>query len=123
MDRAISALLRAFASQLHPRMLALLVVPLVVAVVFWIMVGLLIWDPLTGWLASSVYDSEGISGWIWTVAATIGLKGLREFITASTALMLVLPLMAATALLIIAVFAMPLVTKHLGAGPYRDVLA
>jgi len=76
MDRAIAALLRAFASQLHPKMLALLVVPFVVAILFWIVVGFLVWDPLTSWLAESVYDTEGISGWIWSMAATIGLKSL-----------------------------------------------
>lgn len=121
MDRAIAALLRAFASQLHPKMLALLVVPFVVAILFWIVVGFLVWDPLTSWLAGSVYDTEGISGWIWSMAATIGLKSLRDFMTASTALMLVLPMMAATAMLIIAVFAMPMVTRHLGNRHYQDV--
>ncbi|MEN9316668.1 MAG: hypothetical protein RIS35_3061, partial [Pseudomonadota bacterium] len=46
MTRVFAAFFRALVSQLHPRMLALLIGPLIIAVVFWIVVALFFWDPL-----------------------------------------------------------------------------
>jgi hypothetical protein len=121
MEQILRAFVRSIASQLHPRMLALLIVPFVLAIVFWILIALLLWDPITDWLSGSVFTGNGVMDWFWTLAATIGLSSLREFLINSSALMLVLPIIYATALVIIAVFSMPLVTRHLGNGPYQDV--
>ncbi len=121
MDRALTAFLRAIASQLHPKMLALLLVPFAVAVVFWAVVALLVWDPLIEWLRVQFFEGPGVANWIYGQAERFGLEGLRGVVTAAVGLMLIVPLMFVTALLIIALFSMPAVNRHLGAGPYRDV--
>lgn len=121
MDRALSAFLRALASQLHPKMLALLLVPFVVAVVFWGVVALLLWTPLIEWLGVALFEGDGALAWTYAQAERLGLAGLRDVVAVAVALMLVVPLMFVTALVIIAVFSMPAVNRHLGDGPYRDV--
>src|SRR5690606_36258927 len=106
---------------MHPKMLALLVVPFLVAIAFWIVTALLVWTPLTGWLQGWLFEGglmARIDGW----AAGYGLTGLRDWIPALIALMIVVPVMFATAVVLIAVFAMPVVIRHLGGGTYRDVV-
>lgn len=120
MQRVLAAFGRAVVSQLHPKMLALLVVPFVTAIVFWILTAFLAWTPLTeglkGWLFGGGVLAR-LDGW----AAGYGLTGLSEWIPALVALLIVVPMMFATAVVLIAVFAMPLVIRHLGGGAYRDV--
>jgi hypothetical protein len=120
MDRAVTAFLRAIASLFHPKMLALLLVPFVVAIVFWGLVALIVWDPLIHGLQAMFFEG-GVADWLYAQAERVGLEGLRDIVTVAIALMLVVPLMFVTALLIIALFAMPAVNRHLGGGPYRDV--
>ena len=120
MQRVLAAFGRAVVSQLHPKMLALLVVPFVLAIVFWVLTAWLVWTPLTGWLQGWMFDGgfmAGVDGW----AARYGLVGLRDWIPALVALLFVVPVMFATAVVLIAVFAMPAVVRHLGGGAYRDV--
>jgi len=121
MDRAVTAFVRALASQLHPKMLALLLVPFVVAVVFWGVLALLAWAPLLDWLRSAFFEGGGVAAWIVGRVEGLGFDGFDELLTVALALMLVVPLMFVTALAIIAVFSMPAVNRHLGSGAYRDV--
>ena len=121
MDRAVTAFLRGLASLLHPQMLSLLLVPFAVAIAFWAVVALLVWHPLIDWLSVEFFDGGGVVAWFYGLAEGLGFEGLRAIATATVALMLVVPLMFVTTLLIIAVFSMPAVNRHLGAVPYRDV--
>lgn len=121
MQRAVAAFFRAIASQLHPRMLALLLVPFAVAIFFWIVVALVVWDPLVEFLRAEFFEGGGAVAWIYTQAESIGFEGFRGVVTAVVALLLVVPLMFVSALLLIAVFAMPAVSSHLGGGRYRDL--
>ena len=76
MDRVVSAFFRALASQLHPKMLALLLVPFVVAIVFWIVVAFLVWDPLIAFLQALFFDGGGAIAWVYDQFARIGIEGL-----------------------------------------------
>ena len=60
MTRVFAAFFRALVSQLHPRMLALLVGPFIVAVVFWILVALFAWDPLIEFLRVGFFEGGGV---------------------------------------------------------------
>ncbi|MGD9943617.1 MAG: EI24 domain-containing protein [Burkholderiaceae bacterium] len=120
MDRILKAFGRALVSQLHPKMLALIIVPFIVAIVFWVLAAFLVWTPLTGWLQGALFDGgfmATVHGW----AAQIGLGGLRDWLPVLLALLMLVPLMFVSAVVLIAVFAMPIVVRHLGGGPYRDV--
>lgn len=120
MKEVLRAFGRAVVSQLHPKMLALLIVPFLLAIVFWALAAFLVWTPLTGWLETALFDG----GWLasldaWAVAR--GISDLSGWMTAILALLLIVPVMFATAVVLVAVFAMPIVIRHLGDGPYRDV--
>lgn len=121
MQDVLTAFGRAIVSQLHPKMLALLVVPFVLAIVFWAATAYGLWDPITGWLQAWLFDG----GWLSRLgawAASHGFTGFADWTVALLALLLVVPMMFATAVVLIGVLAMPLVIRHLGNGPYRDVV-
>src|SRR5690606_14538911 len=79
MERVLKAFGRSIASQLHPKMLGLLVLPFVVSILFWIVAAWLVWTPLTDWLAAALFEG----GWLGSVygwAQGIGLGGIRDWI-------------------------------------------
>ncbi len=120
MQRILTAFGRAIVSQLHPKMLALLIGPFLLAIVFWILTALLVWTPLTDLLQGWMFGSGPLArldAW----ASSHGVSGLGEWIPALVALLLVVPVMFATAVVLVAVLAMPVVIRHLGGGTYRDV--
>jgi uncharacterized protein involved in cysteine biosynthesis len=119
--RIVSAFGRGIASQLTPRMLALLVVPFLVAVGFWILSAWFLWDPVTGWFQTLVFQGDGwmARGYRW--ASQYGLSGLSTWIPNLFAFLLLVPIAIATALALIAVLAMPVVIRHLGNRNYPDV--
>jgi len=121
-SRVLTAFLRAIASQLHPRMLALLLGPFVIAVVFWLAVAWFVWDPLVDALRALFFGGAGPLDWIFARMAAFGLGDLKGAATALAALMLLVPVMLVSALLLVAIVSMPAVNLHLGAGAYRDVL-
>ena len=124
MDRVLKAFGRSIASQLHPKMLGLLVLPFVVSLLFWILAAWLVWTPLTDWLAAALFEG-GWLGSFYGWAQGIGLGGIRDWIPALIALLLVVPASWVTAIAIVAVFALPLVMGfpgargHPGPGPRR----
>lgn len=121
MTQVVAAFLRSLVSQLHPKMLALLVVPFAVAVALWAAVAWFVWDPLVDFLRVQFFDGGGVIDWIYSWAGALGLEGIKGFAVAVVAMMLLLSLMFVTAVLLIAVISMPIVNLHLGRGAYRDV--
>ena len=120
LERVLKAFGRSIASQLHPKMLALLILPFVVSLLFWILVAWLVWTPLTDWLAAVLFDDGWLGGaYLW--AEGKGLGGIRDWVPALIALLLVVPGSWVTALAIVAVFAMPLVMRFLAARDYPGV--
>lgn len=121
MADVLNAFLRALLSQLHPKMLVLLVVPFVVAILFWIVVGAVVWDPLTDFLRVELFQDSRVLRWIYGWTARFGVSDLGGLASVLVALMLIVPLMFVTALLLIALLAMPAVSRHLAGRTYRDV--
>lgn len=120
MQEVLTAFGRAIVSQLHPKMLALLVVPFVLAIVFWALTAYWLWAPITGWLQGWFFDGGWLSRFdAWT--ASHGFSGFADWTVALFALLVVVPVMFATAVVLVAVLAMPMVVRHLGNGTYRDV--
>ena len=117
----VSALGRGVASQLTPRMLALLVLPFLVAIAFWILSAWFLWDPVTGWFQAVVFQGDGWMARGYRAVAPYGLGGLSTWIPNLFAFLLLVPIAIATALALIAVLAMPMVVRHLGTGGYADV--
>lgn len=120
MQRVVSAFLRALVSQMHPKMLGLLVLPFVMALVFWALVAWWVWDPLNDWLRDALFGaarSSLVAGWI----DATGVSGWGAWLSALVALLLLGPLMFVAALIVVSVVAMPVVNRHLSQSAYRDV--
>lgn len=115
------ALGKGIVSQFQPKMLALLVMPLLVSVSVWALSAWLFWDPVTEWLRVGWFTGSGwvARGHAWI--ASHGVKGLDHWIPNVFAFLLIVPIAIATALGLIAVTAMPVVLRYLGNGDYRDV--
>ena len=120
MERALDAFVRAIASQFHPKMLALLILPFVVSVVLWVVGAWLLWTPVTTWLQGAIFDWSWMAG-LQRWSASIGFPGLQQWLPALVALLLLLPLAWATAVLAVAVLAMPVVLRHLAPRQYPQV--
>ena len=114
MDKILAALLKGFASLLHPRMLWLMVWPVVVALAVWITVAVLYWGDALAWINAqlhqwAIYEST-VSIWpLNLVAAWLGWLML---------LVLMVPLVLITAVVIIGVVAMPAMVAHVGERDY-----
>ncbi|GJG95700.1 EI24 domain-containing protein [Cupriavidus pauculus] len=103
---------RAVASQMHPRMLMLTVVPFVLATVLW---GGLIWwgwDPIMGG-ARTLLEGSVFTSWIYSMLDWLGLQALRTVVAPLFVLTLAIPLVIASMLIFISLFSVPAVVKHL----------
>lgn len=103
---------RAVASQMHPRMLMLTVVPFVLATVLW---GGLIWwgwDPIMGG-ARTLLEGSVFTSWIYSMLDWLGLQSLRTVVAPLFVLTLAIPLVIASMLIFISLFSVPAVVKHL----------
>lgn len=111
---------RAVVSQLHPRMLAALLLPFVIAFLGAVVLLWFFWQPLTGWLdqeASSWGLFNTVNGWL--VAA--GLFSLKLWLVPLMAAGLLLPMAGILGLVIAAVFVMPIALRHLEHRDYRGL--
>src|SRR4051794_11175199 len=117
MSEILKALVRAFTSLLHPRMLWLMVWPIVIAIALWATLGFLYWSEVAGWMQAELQRSAAydwtVSTWPFSViAAALGwLLGLLVFV----------PLVLVTAVLIIGVVSMPMMVRHVADRDYAEL--
>jgi uncharacterized protein involved in cysteine biosynthesis len=126
MNAVFDAIGKAIKSQLHPAMLGLLVMPWLVAGLVWGVALYFFWTPLTAWLAEAMFG--GGSGWFASLFGKWGsgswgnaVSGAKGIASSAVALFFVLPLFFATAMMLVAVLAMPAVLSHLSKSIYLDV--
>jgi hypothetical protein len=110
---------RAIRSQFHPKMLTLLVLPWLVSAIVWGLVLAFSWVPLTTAIGNFIF-ADG-TGWLYSFSKSWGLGGAKTYVSAALAGFLFIPLMFATAMLVVTVFAMPAVLRYLAANGYRDI--
>jgi hypothetical protein len=110
---------KAIASQFQPSMLALLIVPWLVSIVFWAGVLFFAWSPVSTSVGDFVFGDG--TGWLYSILKRWGLGDAKTYVSGAITAFVFLPLMFATAMMIVTVFAMPAVIRHLSAGAYRDV--
>src|SRR5882672_4608768 len=114
MERIIAALLKALASLLHPKMLWLMVWPVMVALVIWVTLAVLYLGEAAQWINVQLhqwpYYESAVSIWpLKLVAAWFGWLLL---------LLLFVPVVLITAVLIISLASMPAMAAHVGARDY-----
>jgi len=123
MNGVVLALGRALRSIMHPKLLLLSVFPTLVASVLWGSLTLYFWSPLNAWVADWLNNTTAVDAMLylarvlfqWEMAGVI--PGLARFLI----LLTVLPLIQATALMIAAVFLMPVLVKHVAGRSYAEL--
>ena len=120
MNDIFRALFRALASQLHPRMLWLAIWPFLLA--------LLVWGGFAWWLREEAFAvlnallaSLTVVGWMDAALGSMGMSGFKAFLAPLVYLGLLIPTIVVSALLIIALLAMPAVIEHVSSRGYSDV--
>lgn len=111
MGAALLAFGRALWSQLHLRMLLLTLVPFLLSAALW---GVALWlglQPMIDWLQAWFVEHQGF-GVAGRVLGWVGLGALKTVIVPLIAMWVLLPLMILTALVFVAMLAVPVVVKH-----------
>jgi len=114
MERIIPALLKALASLLHPKMLWLMVWPVIVALVIWVTLAVLYWGEAAQWIAVQLHQWPPYE---WAVSVW-PLKLIAAWVGWILLLLLFVPVVLITAVLIISVVSMPAMAAHVGGRDY-----
>lgn len=113
MNPVIKALIGALRNMFHPVVLGVLLVPMVGAIVAWLGIAWWFWDSWTAWIQSGISELA-TTGW----AARFDLSRFAGTAAAVILLLLLAPAIIATATLIAAVFAMPVLVEHVARRDY-----
>ena len=112
MNDVIAALLAALKTFFHPRMLALVLWPMLFALVVWVGAAYLFWGSWMDGMSGLIHDTS-LERWI----AQGFLAVVSHYLIATVLVLLLLPAIYVTALLITSIFAMPMMLNHV-AGKY-----
>jgi CysZ protein len=111
------ALIRAFASLLHPRMLLLMLWPVAVAFALWLGLALAFWSQAAAWLQLQ-FGQSALIDWAITVWP---LTLIATHLAWILLVLLFIPLVLITAVLIMGVFAMPAMVRHVSERAYPQL--
>lgn len=114
MDEILKALIKAFLSLLHPRMLLLMLWPLVVGLALWLGVAYVFWSQAAAWLQLQLEQSEMIA-WVITFWPLAHAAAHLAWVLLA---LLFIPMVLITAVLIIGVFAMPVMVNFIAERAY-----
>lgn len=116
MNSVFLALIQALKTLFHPKMLALVLWPMLVAVVLWVGAAMLFWgswvNDLTGMVQATPLEQWISHGF---------LAVMSHYLIAIILVLLLLPAIYVTALLITAVFAMPMMVRHVAERHYPEL--
>jgi CysZ protein len=107
----------AFLNLLHPRILWLMVWPVLIAAVIWGVVVTIFWTQAVLWVAAH------LSQWLAAPAAffSVDPAGMASFLAKVAVVLMVVPLVQLTALLILGVFGMPQMVSHVAAQRFPQL--
>lgn len=113
----LEAMIKAFVSLLHPRMLLLMFWPVFVALGLWTLLAILFWTQAAQWVDAGIKSYELVQ---WMLA--FWPFGLVAAHVAWVILVLAfIPLVLVTAVVIIGIFAMPMMVNHVAERNYPDL--
>ncbi len=116
MNAVFAALFAALKTFFHPRMLALVLWPMLLAMGLWVGVAFIFWG---NWMAglTALVQQTGLEQWI----AQGFLAVATHYLIATVLVLLLLPAIYVTALLITAIFSMPAMVNHVAEKNYPEL--
>ena len=116
MSSVLSALLEAFKSLFHPKMLSLVLWPMLVAIMVWVGAAAVFWG---NWVAglTDMVQATPVEQWISQGFLAVAAHYLISIIL----VLLLLPAIYVTALILTAVFAMPVMVNHVAQKAYPEL--
>lgn len=116
MNSVVSALVDAFKSLFHPKMLALVLWPMLVAVIVWAGVAAYFWG---SWVAGMTAMIQATPLEQWLVQGSLAV--VSHYLITIILLLLLLPAIYVTALVITAIFVMPMMVSHVAQKYYPEL--
>ncbi len=113
MNDVLQALGNAFRGVLHPRMLALMIWPMLVALALWLGLAWFNWDTWSQWVGSVISESA-VGNWL----PRRGFSDLARYSALLLLSLLIAPMILITAVLIAAVLEMPWIVNFVAARYY-----
>ncbi len=116
MQSVISALFEALKTLFHPKMLSLVLWPMLVAIVLWVGAAIFFWE---SWVASltGILQATPLEQWM----AQGGLAVVSHYLITFILVLLLLPAIYVTALVITAVFEMPMMVSYVARTCYPEL--
>jgi hypothetical protein len=114
MERIFGALLKGLASLMHPRMLWLMIWPVLVALAIWVTLAALYWGEAIHWVDLELHQW---SAYRWALSVW-PVKLFAAWLGWLLLLFLFVPVVLITAVLIISVVSMPAMVVHVGERDY-----
>lgn len=116
MKNVIAALTGALRSLLHPKMLAVMMGPMLAALLLWLVAALMFWHGWTQALTDLIQTTPA-QQWI----AQGFLAPASHYLITFVLILLLLPAIYVTALLITSIFAMPMMVTHVAQRDYAQL--
>ncbi len=116
MQDIITALMRATRNLFEPRILAIVLLPMLGSILLWTVLAWIFWDPWTGGIAGAL-GSTTVAGWLqgWGAAWVINSAAVLVVVIG------ILPALFVTALIITEIIAMPIIVKFVGERYYAGL--
>jgi hypothetical protein len=123
MNAVMRALLRAFRSLMHPKLLLLSMLPTLAALISWSSLVLMFWAPLNIWVSGWLRHTAMVD-WMLYAARVLFQSDIAGFVPGLSRILILVtlwPLVQATALLLTAVFVMPMMVDHVARRSYPSL--
>ncbi len=116
MRDAVAALTRAAGNLFDPRIIAIVLLPMLISLVLWTLLAWLFWGAWTGFIAGAMTTTT-VAGWLqgWNATWVI------DYTAALAVLIAILPAMFVTALVVTEIIAMPVIVKFVAERYHPDL--
>ena len=120
MSPIFRAVLKALLSLLHPKMLLLMLLPVVAAVIVWAALGYVFWQQAVSAVDAALHTWPSLDG-LQILLAYWPLTLLAAHAAVAVLALLMTPVIVVTTVLVVGIFAMPLMVAHVSARSYPQL--
>ncbi len=120
MSPIVRALFKALLSLLHPKMLLLMLLPVVAALLIWLGIGWLFWQQAVSAIDAALQTWPSLNGFQWLLAYW-PMTLVAAHVAVVLLALLMIPVILVTTVLVVGIFAMPVMVSHVAARNYAQL--